>query len=50
MLIHDKTPPGSETMKHLKGAIDYQFNETELGALIKISTTDAQAVKRSMNF
>src|SRR5436853_2366650 len=29
MLIHEKTPPGSETMKQLKGAIDYQFNETE---------------------
>jgi len=50
MLIHEKTPPGSETMKQLKGAIDYQFNETERGASIRISTTDAQALKAIHEF
>ena len=45
MLIHEKTPPGSETMKELKGAIDYQFNETERGASIKISTSNVQALE-----
>ena len=50
MLIHEKTPPGSETMKQLKGTIDYQFNETERGASIKISTTDAQALKAIHQF
>ena len=50
MLIHEKTPPGSETMKQLKGAIDYQFNETERGASIKISTNDAQALKAIHEF
>jgi hypothetical protein len=50
MLIHEKTPPGTETMKQLKGAIDYQFNETERGASIKISTTDAQALKAIHEF
>jgi hypothetical protein len=44
MLIHEKTPPGSEKMKELKSAIDYQFNETERGASIKISTSNAQAL------
>ena len=50
MLIHEKTPPGSETMKQLKGAIDYQFNETERGASIRISTSDAQALKAIHEF
>jgi hypothetical protein len=50
MLIHEKTPPGSEAMKQLKGAIDYQFNETEQGASIKISTTDARALKAIHEF
>ena len=50
MLIHEQTPPGSETMKQLKGAIDYQFNETERGASIRISTSDAQALKAIHEF
>ena len=50
MLIHEKAPPGSETMKQLKGAIDYQFNETERGASIRISTSDAQALKAIHEF
>jgi hypothetical protein len=50
MLIHEKTPPGSETMKQLQRAINYEFNETERGASIKISTTDAQALKAIHEF
>jgi hypothetical protein len=50
MLIHEKTPPGSETMKQLKGAIDYQFNETERGASIRISTSNSQALKAVHEF
>ena len=50
MLIHEKTPPGSEAMKKLRSAIDYQFIETERGASIKISTTDAQAIKAIHKF
>jgi hypothetical protein len=49
-LIHEKTPPGSEVMKQLKDAINYQFNETERGASIKISTTDPQALKAIHEF
>ena len=50
MLVHEKTPPGSEAMKQLKGAIGYQFKETERGASIKISTTDAHALKAIHEF
>ena len=50
MLIHEKTPPGSETMKQLKSEIGYEFIETERGASIKISTTNAQAVKAIHEF
>ena len=50
MLIHEKTPPGSEAMKQLKSEIGYEFIETERGASIKISTTNAQAVKAIHEF
>lgn len=50
MLIHEKTPPGTDAMKQLKGAIDYQFKETERGASIKISTGNAQAIKAIHEF
>jgi len=50
MLIHEKTPPGSEVMKQLKSEIRYEFIETERGASIKISTTNAQAVKAIHEF
>jgi hypothetical protein len=50
MLIHEKTPPGSEVMKQLKSEIGYEFIETERGASIKISTTNAQAVKAIHEF
>ena len=50
MLIHEKTPSGSETMKQLKSEISYEFIETERGASIKISTTNAQAVKAIHEF
>ena len=50
MLIHEKTPTGSEVMKQLKSEIGYEFIETERGASIKISTTNAQAVKAIHEF
>jgi hypothetical protein len=50
MLIHEKTPPGSEAMKQLKSEIGYEFRETERGASIKISTSDAQAMKAIHEF
>jgi hypothetical protein len=50
MLIHEKTPPGSETMKQLKNEIGYEFRETERGASIKISSTNPQAIEAIHEF
>ncbi|MGH9800432.1 MAG: c-type cytochrome, partial [Blastocatellia bacterium] len=44
MLIHDKVPPGVPTMKDKKSAIKYQFEQTELGGRIRITTSDATAI------
>jgi hypothetical protein len=44
MLIHAQTPPGVATMKRLKAEISYQFEETEKGARIRITTRNAKAV------
>ncbi|MGH9842682.1 MAG: c-type cytochrome [Blastocatellia bacterium] len=44
MLIHDKTPPGVPAMKQLKAAIEYQFEETERGGRVRITTSDAKAI------
>src|SRR5437016_276860 len=45
MLVHAETPPGAEVMQKLKAEITYKFKETERGALIRISTTNADALK-----
>jgi hypothetical protein len=43
MLIHEKTPPGSEAMQKLKGEITYEYKETDRGAMILISTVNNEA-------
>ena len=50
MLIHEKTPPGSEVMQKLKGEINYEFKETDRGALIQISTANTQALQAIHKF
>ena len=50
MLIHEKTPPGSKVMSELKGEIRYEFKETERGAAIEISSSNAQAVEAIHEF
>ena len=44
MLVHDKTPPGSEAMRRLKTEISYEYQQTDHGALIRISTRNAEAL------
>ncbi|MGE0883758.1 MAG: hypothetical protein AB7P14_09460 [Blastocatellales bacterium] len=44
MLIHDKVPPGVPVMKDKKSAIKYQFEQTELGGIVRITTSDAKAL------
>jgi len=50
MLIHEKTPPGSEVMQKLKEEIKYEYKETDRGALIQISTANKQALQAIHKF
>lgn len=43
MLVHEKTPPGSKVMQKLKAEITYEYKETDRGAMIQISTANAEA-------
>jgi hypothetical protein len=44
MLIHAENPPGTETMKRLREAIQYKVEDTERGGRIRIVTKDADAL------
>ena len=44
MFIHATVPPGVETMKQLKTKITYEAENTELGAQLRITTHDAEAL------
>jgi hypothetical protein len=44
MLIHDTNPPGVPTMTRLKDDIRYDYAETENGARMRLTTSNAQAV------
>lgn len=50
MLIHEQNPPGADVMKRLKTKIKYEYAETKQGALIRISTDDAEALKAIHEF
>jgi hypothetical protein len=50
MLVHEKTPPGSEVMQKLKVEISYKFKETDRGALIQISTGNDEALQAIHDF
>jgi hypothetical protein len=44
MLIHGQTPSGVPTMQRLKGEIKYQFEETDRGGRVLISTRSPEGV------
>jgi hypothetical protein len=44
MLIHAENPPGTETMKRLRDAIQYEVENTARGGRIRIITKDADAL------
>jgi hypothetical protein len=50
MFIHGRTPPGVETMKRSKAEIKYQYEEIDLGAKVRITTANAEAVKAVHDF
>jgi len=50
MFVHSETPPGVETMKQLKDAINYKYQETDRGGRVSISTTNPQAIEAIHSF
>lgn len=50
MFIHDRTPPGSETMTKLKAQIRYQLKETPQGAKVEIRTDNNEALNAIHEF
>jgi len=50
MLIHEQTPPGVPVMQKLKSEITYDFEETERGAAIQISSKNPDAVSAIHEF
>jgi hypothetical protein len=44
MLIHAQTPPGVPEMKRLKGKISYEYEQTEGGGRVRISSSDSTAI------
>jgi hypothetical protein len=44
MLIHSQNPPGAETMKRLREALQYRLENTAHGARLRITTKNADAV------
>ena len=43
VFTHGTTPPGVPTITHLRDQIEYQFEETEKGAKVRIKTMNGQA-------
>lgn len=50
MLTHAQTPPGVPTMQKLKQEIEYKFEETERGAIVRIVTHNPQALQAIHDF
>lgn len=50
MFIHDQVPPGVETMKQQKEAINYKYEQTERGGRVRISTSNAEALRAIHDF
>ncbi len=50
MLIHAQNPPGAETMKRLREAIEYKLENTERGGRIRITTKNREALQAVHSF
>jgi hypothetical protein len=50
LIIHAKTPPGTDVMQRLKEEIHYKFKETPRGGVIHITTTNTQALQAIQEF
>ena len=50
MLIHEQTPAGVPVMQELKGEIEYNFEEIDRGAAVRITTKNPNALKAIHEF
>jgi hypothetical protein len=50
MLIHGQTPPGEPTLKRLRSAVTYKFEPMDNGGRVRISTSNAEALKAVHDF
>jgi hypothetical protein len=50
MMIHSQTPPGVPVMKSLRTEINYQFEETVRGGLVRITTSNKEALAAVYEF
>ena len=50
MFIHDQTPPGVTIMQRLKSEIKYEFEKTDRGGRVRITTGNAEALDALHSF
>lgn len=50
MLVHAQKPPGTAVMQRFKTEITYKYEETERGALIRISTSNPDGLQAIYEF
>jgi hypothetical protein len=50
MLIHEQNPPGTEEMKRLRNTIQYNLENTERGARLRITTKNPEALQAVHKF
>jgi hypothetical protein len=50
MLVHDKTPPGVPALERLKAEVKYEYQKTDRGATVRITTSNAEALKAAHEF
>lgn len=50
MFVHDKMPDGASVMQRKKSVISYKYEETKTGGLVRIRTSDPEALKAVHEF
>ena len=50
MLVHDRVPPGTETLAKLKAEVEYKYTEIDRGGMVRITTKNAEALKAVHEF
>lgn len=50
MFVHAQKPPGAEVMAQMKSSIAYKYEEMESGGRVRITSSDAQALRAIHDF